>query len=75
MPLICLKVSCHSIKVSARFYTDNENYGETETKPQDLKEMLKGMINTYSTDKIVVNPEINQKIQAADAAAVNKYLQ
>ncbi|KAL5971347.1 hypothetical protein TSMEX_000910 [Taenia solium] len=42
---------------------------------QDLEEMLKFVMNKYATSKVVVNPEITQKVQAAESAAVAKYLQ
>lgn len=42
---------------------------------QDLEEMLKIVVNKYATAKVVVNPEITQKVQAAESAAIAKYLQ
>ncbi|VDK40521.1 unnamed protein product [Taenia asiatica] len=42
---------------------------------QDLEEMLKFVVNKYATSKVVVNPEITQKVQAAESAAIAKYLQ
>nr|CDS23328.1 hypothetical protein EgrG_000084200 [Echinococcus granulosus] len=40
----------------------------------DLEGMLKSMVNKYTATKVVVNPEITQKVQAAESAAIAKYL-
>ncbi|KAL5106516.1 Apoptosi regulator BAX [Taenia crassiceps] len=61
-----------SINQSARA-SGASDVADSETK--DLEEMLKFMANKYATPKVVVNPEITQKVQAAESAAIAKYLQ
>lgn len=50
----------------------NETTQETDLQ---LSVMLKGLQNNYLTTKVVVNPEISQKIQAAESVALAKYME
>uniref|UniRef100_A0A0R3SYW7 Pinin_SDK_memA domain-containing protein n=1 Tax=Hymenolepis diminuta TaxID=6216 RepID=A0A0R3SYW7_HYMDI len=60
--------SNHSAKTS-------EATQEPEAENQDPATTLKEMLKNYSTTKVVVNPEICQKIQSAESAALAKYME
>uniref|UniRef100_A0A0R3WLP4 t-SNARE coiled-coil homology domain-containing protein n=1 Tax=Hydatigena taeniaeformis TaxID=6205 RepID=A0A0R3WLP4_HYDTA len=45
-----------------------------DSRSLDLEEILKSVASKYATTKVVVNPEITQKMQAAETEAIAKYL-